>query len=112
MWVDQVTRLRGSLTTIAVMRPGHPAWNLGNAGFSAKSQNHAILRPTPRPEPMHLLSKIERIRSLVPPPAEKIDVLISQLARLRALEKIARERLVGKQQRRFDHRERKPPRRL
>jgi len=50
-------------------------------------------------ESMHLLNKIERLKPLLPLPVEKIDILITQLARLRMLEKVARDRLSGKQER-------------
>ena len=50
-------------------------------------------------ESMHLLNKLERLKPMTPLPAEQIDVLITQLARLRVLEKLARETLTGKQER-------------
>ena len=43
-------------------------------------------------ESIHILNKLERLKTITPSPTEKMDAMILLLARLRGLEKIARDR--------------------
>src|SRR6185369_12036379 len=47
-----------------------------------------------------LKQKLANLQNIKPPPKERIDMLNAQLARVELLEKLARERLAGKIERR------------
>jgi predicted RNase H-like nuclease (RuvC/YqgF family) len=51
-------------------------------------------------EQSHLTAKIERLKAVDPPDAERIAALTTQVARLAALTDVARKRLAGKTERR------------